>query len=161
MSLTYSVDPGTLQSALVVVRDGGPFGVEVLESKTILNGILISELMHATQPAELVIERFAALGMAIGEDSIETILWSGRFYEAWGDTSTRYWLTRRAVKLHLCGTLQSKDANVAAAVRDRFGGAASKGTKRAPGPLYGVKGHELQALAVAVTWLEMHPNGPQ
>jgi hypothetical protein len=162
----YAVDPGTLQSALVVCRRGGPFGLEVVSARMVLNGALIAELQRSPAASTLVIERFAALGMKLGEESIETIIWSGRFFEAWPAAHTRFWLTRRAVKSHLCGTQQAKDANVRAVLMDRFGGAASvaratKGTKRKPGriagPLGGLTAHHWAALGVAVTWMDQHP----
>jgi hypothetical protein len=55
---------------------------------------------------------------------------------------------RRDVKLHLCGSARAKDPNIRQALLDRFG---PVGTKKAPGPLYGVKSHIWSALAVAVT----------
>jgi hypothetical protein len=52
--------------------------------------------------------------------------------------------------------MQAKDANIRQALIDRFGGSkeAAIGTIKRQGPLYGVKGHEFAALAVAVTWIE-------
>jgi hypothetical protein len=54
---------------------------------------------------------------------------------------------RKDVKLHLCNSPRAKDANVRQALLDRLG---PQGTKKAPGPTYGVKSHEWAALAVAV-----------
>jgi len=56
---------------------------------------------------------------------------------------------RRDVKMHLCGSARAKDANIRQALLDRLG---PVGTKKAPGPLYGVKSHIWAALAVAVTY---------
>lgn len=62
-------------------------------------------------------------------------------------------MTRRAVKLHLCGSMRAKDGNIRQALVDRFGGQAQAvGTKKAPGPLFGLSSHRWSALAVAVTW---------
>jgi hypothetical protein len=60
---------------------------------------------------------------------------------------------RKDVKLYLCGSLRATDANIRAALLDRFGPGReiAVGTKRAPGPLYGIKGDEWSALAVALT----------
>jgi hypothetical protein len=63
-------------------------------------------------------------------------------------------VTRRQVKLHLCGSMKAKDANIRQAILDRFGGSAAIGLKKTPGPLYGVKGHEFAALGVALTYAE-------
>jgi hypothetical protein len=156
MSLLYAVDPGTLQSALVICRRGAPFGLEVVSARMLLNGPLLAELARVTQPADLVIERIEAMGLPIGNETIDTILWSGRFYEAWPGASTRHWVTRRQVKLGLCGSMQAKDPHVRQMVMDRFGGLNAKGTKSHPGPLYGLHSHLFAALAVAVVWCDQH-----
>ena len=51
----------------------------------------------------------------------------------------------------LCKNNRAKDKNIRQALIDRFGpGKAAIGTKKAPGPLYGLKSHLWSALAVAV-----------
>jgi hypothetical protein len=78
----------------------------------------------------------------------ETCIWIGRFTElsrlAGGKLSRVF---RRDIKLHLCNSPRAKDANVRQALIDRLG---PQGTKKLPGPTYGVKSHEWAALAVAV-----------
>jgi hypothetical protein len=66
------------------------------------------------------------------------------------------------VKLHLCGTNKAKDANVRQALLDMFprtgGGAVPQvGTKKEPGPLYGISTHAWPALGVAITALGREP----
>jgi len=61
-------------------------------------------------------------------------------------------ISRRAVKLHLCGSARAKDANIRQALIDRYGGSAAIGRKAAPGPLYGVSKDVWSALAIAVTY---------
>lgn len=154
MSLIYALDPGTIQSALVVIGES-PRGLAVCEHHTALNAVILAKLHCAPQGASLVIEQIEAMGMAVGHETFETVFWSGRFYETWPNMN-RYRLPRRPIKLHLCGSMQAKDANVRQALIDRFGGSkeAAIGTIKKQGPLYGVKGHEFAALAVGVTWLE-------
>ena len=55
---------------------------------------------------------------------------------------------RKDVKLHLCGSPRAKDPNIRQALLDKLG---PVGTKRQPGPCYGVKSHAWAALGVAVT----------
>ena len=56
------------------------------------------------------------------------------------------------MKLALCGSARATDANLRAALLDRYGGSGRAiGTRKAPGPLYGVKSHAWAALALAVT----------
>ncbi len=157
MSTLYALDPGTLQSALVVLQRGGLFGINVLEAKTLLNGVLLGELARAPTGATFVCEQITAMGLPIGNETMRTIWWSGRFYEAWPAASSRYEVSRMAVKNHLCGNSRAKDAHIRQVLMDRFGGSAAKGTKRLPGPLHGLSGHTFAALAVGVTWLDQHP----
>ncbi len=158
MSLLYACDPGTLQSALVVVEQTR-HGTTVREHYTALNAVILAKLHCAPFGATLVIEQIEAMGMAVGHETFETVFWSGRFYETWPNEN-RYRLPRRPIKLHLCNSMQAKDANVRQALLDRFGGSRETaiGTIKRQGPLYGLKGHEFAALAVAVTWLEQHAN---
>ena len=105
-------------------------------------------ILHGySQPVVLAIERFEARGMAISDDSIETVLWTGRFRQAWHSPEEVRMIRRSEVKLALCGTTRAKDANVRQAVIDRLG---PPGTKKQPGPTYGVTSHAWQALAVAL-----------
>ena len=102
-------------------------------------------------------EWIESMGMAVGATTFETVYWTGRM-----DAEIRNMqrVTRREVKLNLCGSMQAKDANVRRAVLDRFpatGGGAEPviGTKGQPGPLYTVRGqggHVWSALAVALTF---------
>jgi hypothetical protein len=55
---------------------------------------------------------------------------------------------RRDVKMFLCGSNRAKDGNIRQALLDLVG---PQGTKKAPGPTYGLRGDEWAALAVAVT----------
>jgi hypothetical protein len=92
--------------------------------------------------------------MAVGREVFETVFWTGRFFEAatrrGADVS---WLPRKAIKVHLCGSARAQDSNIRVALIDRFGGSErAKGTKKAPGALFGIKAHEWAALALAVTW---------
>ncbi len=100
----------------------------------------------------LVIEQIAAMGMAVGAEVFETCFWSGRFAQAWRGPCER--LKRHEIKMHLCGNMRAKDANIRVALMDRFGGSQSVGKKKTPGPLYGIAGDQWSALAVAVTWYD-------
>lgn len=104
----------------------------------------------------VVFEGVESYGMAVGAETFETVFVTGRLYELavrYYDTAHVSRIYRKAIKLHLCGSARAKDGNIRVALLDRFGGAkAAKGTKAAPGPLYGVSGHCWAALALAVTW---------
>lgn len=150
----YSIDPGTLQSALVVVEHDGS-DIRVREACTILNAALLPRLESAPVGATLVIEGMQSYGMPVGYEVLETCVWIGRFLQAWPNPNAHR-LTRGQIKTHLCRSMQATDASVRCALLDRFGPgkALAIGVKARPGPLYGVKAHEFAALACGVVWLE-------
>jgi hypothetical protein len=69
---------------------------------------------------------------------------------------------RREVKIHLCGSMKAKDANVRQVLLDRYGPGKAKavGLKRSPGPLYGFSKDLWSALAVGITWIETRGKKP-
>jgi hypothetical protein len=98
--------------------------------------------------------------MAVGREVFETVFWTGRFFEAAtrrGASVSR--LPRKTIKVHLCGSARAQDSNIRVALCDRFGGSVAKGTKKAPGPLFGIKSHEWSALALGVTCWDLNTNG--
>jgi len=143
--LIVGIDPGTTDSGIVEIGDGVIFRASVMPNENILH------YLGSLKDSEVVIEMVASYGMAVGKETFETVFWIGRFYEIAQPRNTAVRLLRRDIKLHLCGTARAKDANVRQAILDRFGGkAAAVGKKATPGPLYGVKSHCWQALAVAL-----------
>ncbi len=161
--IVWAIDPGPTQSALVVFD-----GVRVRDHRILANDVLIALLRRPTaQPAwdgdreaVLVIEQMAGMGMAVGWEVFETCYHTGRFAEAWPRAGFER-VKRLAVKLHLCGSARAKDANVRQALIDRFGPTKETaiGVKAAQGPLYGFRGDEWAALALAVTWWDAQRTG--
>jgi hypothetical protein len=146
-----ALDPGPTQSALVLLDTRGlPTMAHVFDNETVRLMLKQAPVMCGAQV--LVIEKVESFGMAVGASVFETVYWSGRFAEAWGGPVER--IGRKAIKVQLCGTAKAKDANIRAALIDRFGGEAAIGRKSAPGPLYGIKSHAWAALAVGVAWAE-------
>jgi hypothetical protein len=103
-----------------------------------------------------VVEMIASFGMPVGAEVFETCVWIGRFVGAWGGNEGLAWhrMKRHDVKMHLCRNPRAGDPNIRQALIDMFGPSREKaiGTKRAPGPLYGVSNDVWAALAVAVTF---------
>jgi len=149
-----AIDPGCTESAYVVYD-----GSKVIEHAKVENFALLSR-MRADRPHtfpgvfDLAIESIASYGMAVGAEVFETCVWSGRFIEAWNYRGWSYSkVYRKEVKMHLCGTMRAKDANVRQAIIDRYGGKEKAiGNKKTPGPLYGIKADVWAALAVAITY---------
>lgn len=115
--------------------------------------------VEADPSGHLAIEMIASYGMAVGSEVFDTCIWIGRFIQAWNGPYTQVF--RKDVKMHLCGQTKAKDANVRQALIDRFGPGKDKaiGTKKNPGPLYGISGDIWAALAVAVTHYDKTKDG--
>lgn len=144
--MIFAIDPGPEFSAFVTYN-----GLRPVEFGKVPNDELIDQLIGGT--GQLVIEQIAAMGMAVGAEVFETCYWSGRFAQAWEGDVDR--VKRHAVKMHLCGNMRAKDANIRQAIIDRYGTKdAAIGKKKTPGPLYGMSGDCWSALAVAITWHE-------
>ena len=139
--MILAVDPGTEQSGWCRFSGG-----EVLESGVLPNGELLLFLDTHHYPYTLAIEMVASYGMPVGREVFETCVWIGRFKQAWYKPDEVRLVYRRDVKLALCGSMKAKDANIRQALIDKLG---PVGTKKAPGPLYGVKSHAWAAVAVA------------
>ena len=160
--LFLAIDPGPEQSAFVLYDPEARARVRMfakLRNRELLEKLpqhriaMAKELGGFGSPV-LAVEMIASYGMAVGREVFETCVWIGRFVQAWGGDHEL--LYRRDVKLHLCGSMRARDANVRQALLDRFGPGKEKavGTKRAPGPLYGVHGDVWAALGVAVTYAD-------
>lgn len=138
--MILAIDPGPEKSGYCYLGGG-----KVSVSGEMSNADLKVEISRGRHSA-VAIEMIASYGMAVGKDVFETCVWIGRFIEAATDPVTLVY--RKDVKMHLCGTMKAKDANIRQALIDMLG---KPGTKKNPGPTYGVTGHAWSALAVAVT----------
>jgi Holliday junction resolvasome RuvABC endonuclease subunit len=146
---TLAIDPGPVKSGYVVWDDEEECVVQsgVCPNEDIfplMQGVTID-----TSPISLVlIEKIASMGMAVGESVFETAVWSGKFMrEAELEAIPVVRITRVQVKMAVCGSARAKDTNIRQALIDLFG---PVGTKRNPGPLYGVSGDAWAALALIV-----------
>jgi len=148
------LDPGCKESALLVFN-----GEKVLEGLVLPNEDLLRILDQPPfdyNAGILVVERMQTFTshLGVGSEVFDSEFWAGRFVQAW---SPRRWerLLRSKVRAHL-QVSKGGDAAVRASLIDRFGPykADAIGTKKSPGPLYGVTGHLWSALAVAITWAD-------
>jgi len=91
--------------------------------------------------------------MPVGIETFETCYWIGAMCHEYNGKR----IYRSTVKHHLCGSSKAKDANVRQALIDRFGPGRELaiGTKKNPGPLYGISSHCWAALALAVTYQDL------
>ena len=146
-----AIDPGNEQSAWVewdgqTIRNHGKGpNADVLE------------VIPACNPDVLAVEEICSFGMPVGREVFHTCIWTGRFLQVAESFNIPYELIpRREVKLYLCNSLRAKDSNVRQALIDKVG---PQGTKKHPGPTYGIKADTWQALGLAVTALQQELAG--
>jgi hypothetical protein len=152
-----AIDPGTTRSAWVFLEDGHPSDFAIEPNPALLDRCRSwHDLARIGEHPFLdvaVIEQVASYGMPVGAEVFETVRWSGRFEEALHPTPVVQ-LTRKTIVVHLCGSAKARDPNVRRALMDKFGGDASIGLKKTPGPLYGFHADLWAGLAVAVAYAE-------
>lgn len=146
--MLLAIDPGTTHSGWVLMNNGIP---------TSSGECANEEVFHLMQYAGVVaIERVVSYGMAIGNETILTVEWIGRFYQAALPRKVHL-IPRKDICKHVCNDGRAKDKNIRQALLDRWGGKAEAvGTVKKMGPLYRIKGHAWSALAVGVTAHELH-----
>lgn len=163
MNRLLALDPGTTHTGWVVLEHGRVVACAAEEDNDHVLAMIEAGEFGGFYVGELcAIEMIASYGMPVGAEVFETVWWIGRYCEAWrrhhGRLPAR--IKRLEVKSHLCHSAKAKDGNVRQALIDRLG---PPGTKKAPGPTYGVSSHAWAALAVGVTYLdqlavrELHP----
>lgn len=135
-----AIDPGTTESGYVLY-DGRVISAGVMD-----NGELL-KIVRDDHSDMLAIENIVSYGNVVGAETFQTCRWIGRFQEAWPCPDEVHLVKRADVKkaLGLPGSAKDKDVN--AALMALVG---PKGTKKAPGPTYGVTSHAWAALGVAI-----------
>lgn len=149
-----ALDPGNEVSGLVELT--GRANIDycaVIDNQDLLERLTISD------GDVLVSEYMEPRGMPTSKQEMRTLWWIGRFRERWGNRGWYQEVTRRAVKMHICGHMKATDANIRRALIDRYppvggGKEPAIGVKANPGPLYGMSSHMWPALAVGITYLE-------
>ena len=131
------IDPGPVESGFVIIDE---------DRKILRNGIERNRPLcnlYMDDCNVLVIEMVASYGMPVGKSTFldQSIL-----------------ITRKDVKKTISSG-NANDANIRQAMMDRYpgtgGGAKPEiGTKKRPGPLYGMKSHMWQALALGHAYLD-------
>jgi len=151
-----AIDPGNTESGFVVWNDG------ILDKGKIDNQTLRCNLKYKYNIAYddyiLLVEMIASYGMPVGKEVFETCVWIGRFTEIWADKGRSHDLIyRKDVKIHLCGNMRAKDANIRQALIDKLGPVS---TKKIHNPIYNdikdkMKSDIWSALALAITYQEL------
>lgn len=151
--MIVGIDPGPERSAWATYPEAPrdrPMAPPRAQGGTVPTCDLIYHL-PGLGTADVAIEMVASYGMPVGREVFETCVWIGRLTElcAARNLGGSYpaLIYRRDIKLYLCGSARAKDGNIRQALIDRLG---APGTKKAPGPTYGISGDAWQALAIAV-----------
>lgn len=158
------IDPGPEYGAVIVHECArGNRTVEWVEGKCVLDlGRVIDRADSVGAPFDaLVIESIAPAGLPLGHDLLKAIRLEERMvFAAEMRHLEVHRIKRREVKLHLLGKAAGTDAQVNAALRAAWCARLDcdekqlRGTKKSPGPLYGVTSHAWPALACVETFLD-------
>lgn len=109
---------------------------------------------------KLVYEAFASYGMAIGQSTIKSIEWNGRFIQCAVDRGIPVFpIFRKDEKINLCGSMKAKDANIRQALIDRFAKhdfKNGKGTKDEPDWFFGFRADVWSSYAIGTTYLDLY-----
>ena len=146
MTIVLAIDPGNACSGVARFD-----GTRVLYAGVIENPDVL-KIIADDRSEILAIELFVATNQRLGNESIETIHWGGRFHQSSGDPDSVVLVPRVQVKRALGLGHRDGDKEVNAALQRIIG---PKGTKSAPGPCYGVASHSWAALGVAYTALKL------
>lgn len=134
-----AIDPGPRQSAWCM-WDG---------EKIMGKGIIVNELADELPLVNTVaVEHLQCFGMSVGKEVFETAYFIGELrarVKAFGQVFIPVF--RKEIKLHFCESMRATDSNIRTALIDRFG---PPGTKRQPGPTFGLKKDMWSAFAIAV-----------
>lgn len=163
MKPIFAIDPGSERSACIRYWPGSPIQeMSVRRYGWLTAEEVINLLKHAGGLSEChgTIECIQGYHRNIGSEIIATIEAAAVFRHVWkqqsGNEMAR--LTRPQVAAHLTRSAHATKSNVRAALYEKFGPGRklAVGSKKERGPLYGMTIHELDALAVAVTWHEQN-----
>ena len=159
----FAIDPGNIQSAYCVMEEKTGEDYALIEFGKYPNKECMKRMLdwldRESKPDEVVIERVASYGLAVGKEVFETCEWIGRFsQEAENWYMPVNYIYRKDEKITLCGNMKAKDSNIRQALIDRFAKfdfKNGKGTKKNPDYFYGVAADSWAAIAVAVSYLDM------
>ena len=159
VTIYVGIDPGTTSSGIAVIKDTGASVPSIVAADLLPNGdvmLTLRKLLRACNVAAastgIAIEEVRSYGMAVGQTTFDTCVWSGALASAiqiFINPMWVIWLGRKAdVCTTICQSTRAKDANIRQAMVDYYG---VPGTKKERGPTYGVTADMWSALALATT----------
>lgn len=151
------VDPGTNFSAYVVVNIDD---YRILDKGKVDNDKML-QIVKTGYYDYLVVEGMTSYNQPIGQETMDTIFLSGRFYQIAEDRA--YVVTRKEVLKHFDTPGKcNKDSYVRVMLIDRFAlsdKSKGKGTKKSPDFFFGVKADTWQSFALAVCFIDKVSSG--
>ncbi len=151
--MILAIDPGTTKSGYCIIEKYKPVQFGIVD-----NDEMIKIIKEKTFD-KIVIEQIKSYGQAVGQTTLDTCVWIGRYMQV-GSGSARQVLVipRMDVKMNICKTSRANDSTIRQALIDRFAydqPNKGKGTKDNPGWFYGFRGDVWQAYALGVTVQDM------
>jgi hypothetical protein len=156
-----AIDTGP-ETCGVVLLDVDEFPPRVIYHKADMQIVFLLDTIRGPKGIRefehVAAERFASQRKPLGNESIYTIEVYGRIWQQCLASGVPFsGIYRREVKQELGMMATANDAQVNEALRYTYpatggGKTPQKGTKKQPGPLYGLKDHAWPALGVGVAW---------
>lgn len=115
--IILALDPGNTKTAWVLYDGGTPVTWGYHANEVVRR--MLARYRATTLPI-LAVEYMRPRGMLMSQEAMDTMFELGRMVEAW----RREWkpVGRLQAKLHICGSPKANDANIRAALIDRYGG---------------------------------------
>lgn len=150
--VVLGIDPGTTQSAFVVVNIDD---YRILDKGKVDNDKML-EIVKTGYYDFLVIEGMTSYNQPIGQETMDSIFMSGRFFQVAEDRASV--IPRREVLQHFdCPGKCNKDSYVRVILIDRFAQFDKKtgrGTVKNQDWFYGVTADTWQAYGLCVCWID-------
>jgi hypothetical protein len=149
LPIFWAIDPGSARCGLVLYGPGSTLAEDTILEARVVTPLVALDSIERCPGHLVVVEMPDALGLPCSRDLLRTAWWVGLYAQAAAGVAEE--LTRREIKLALCGSSRANDATIRARLIDLYG---PPGTKKSPGRTHGIKGDAWAALAVAATWIQ-------
>lgn len=155
--IILGLDPGTTSTGVVIYdceKAIVTYAAGEMDNEQVRDGFLDDIWVEGHGVNRFVIETMSPRGLSLGKDTMRTIRWTGRFEELCYQSLGRVELMQRdTIKRVLLGrtNLPAPDSKIRQLLVDEVG---PKGTKKAPGPTFGVSKHAWQALGAV--WAHLY-----